>query len=206
LASALAAKASAQQAHVQAAAAVTATGKLIAEEASARSQLENMNRQNAQYVTDWAKSGGEGSPDFADPIVIDALQHDYNMASAKAAAARLAQPDLQVKMEVARAEATAARDVVEQAARAVLAEEAATIDAAIVGLLDRVTALRAQLYGLGIYSQRLPRATTLTNDVRRLLERYPANPSDAAISAAQNRWRALAERLVTDHTATLQPE
>jgi hypothetical protein len=206
LASAIAAKASAQQVHAEAAAAVTATSDLIAQEAIARQQLDDMNRRNAEFVAEWAKSGATGKPDIADPVMIDALQHDLNMAAASASAARLALPDLQATMEVARAEATAARERVEEAVRAVLVEEATVIDAGIAALLERATALRAQLYGLGLHSQRIPRGAQLTSEVRRLIERYMAEPNDAAVNASQGQWRALAERLVTDHTATIQPE
>jgi hypothetical protein len=194
LADAIAAKATADALFGEAAAAVTAASSLITQEDVARRQLDGMNQRNAESVTEWANSGGKGKPDIADPVIVATLQHDMTIATANAT-------------ESARTGSVATRHDVDTALVAVLEDEATATDAEIAALFDRVTVLRARLWGLGNHVQaRMPRSYVLGN-IRRILERVlAAEPTSAAVNAEQDRWRALADKLTTDPTATIQPE
>lgn len=208
LADAIAAKAAADAALGRAASAVNAASTLVAQEATARAELDDMTRRNAEAVTEWIRGGGEGQPQIVEPFELRALQDGLNTAVATASAARLALPDLQKRMDAARDAAVAAGRDVDHAMRAVLEDEATAIAGDIAALFDRATALRARLWGLGNHVQaRMVQSNALQSSIRRLLERAaPVEASAAAVNAQQDRWRDLADRLAADPDATINPE
>ena len=206
LAAAIRRKADADAAMQRTAAALTAVSRLVNAEATARKAVDDVNARSADAIADWAKNGATGEPDAVDSVVVATLNHDLAMAAATATAARASLPRLQAEHDAARSAITAIRAGIDEAMRNVLAEEAASIDTEIAALFDRVTALRARLYGLGKHLPRMPMAHALANAVHLSLDRYVPEPTDTAVVAHQDRWRDLAERLMTDPDATIQPE
>jgi phage-related protein len=206
LAAAISRKADADAAMQRTTAAVTAVSRLVNAEATARKSLDEANARAADAIADWAQNGATGEPDTVDSLVMVTLNHDLAMATATATAARASLPRLEAEHQTTRSAVAAARVGIEEAMRNVLADEAAAIDAEIAALFDRVTALRTRLYGLGNHVQRMQGANALVNGIRRLVERFIPDPTNAAVVASQDRWRAFAERLTTDPDATIEAE